>query len=168
MTVNLDPAIQQRLRVRGIPGAGRKCVGLSLSALLQELSYQAGPEPGWGSQGLQITGLQLLPFLLHRGRDAFWSIRRRLPNSFFPKAHLSELLPQQPLNPPLRGRKMLLFQVLGESAFDLGYSFRFSFSVEAWFVGKGLRRENKITQKIIGGDDVAQMCRAVGVWDRQD
>lgn len=114
MTVNLDPAIQQRLRVRGIPGAGRKCVGLSLSALLQELSYQAGPEPGWGSQGLQITGLQLLPFLLHRGRDAFWSIRRRLPNSFFPKAHLSELLPQQPLNPLLRGRKMLLFQVLGE------------------------------------------------------
>lgn len=166
MTVNLDPAIQQRLRVRGIPG--RKCVGLSLSALLQELSYQAGPEPGWGSQGLQITGLQLLPFLLHRGRDAFWSIRRRLPNSFFPKAHLSELLPQQPLNPPLRGRKMFLFQVLDESAFDLGYPFRFSFSVEAWFVGKGLRRENKITQKIIGGDDVAQMCRAVGVWDRQD
>lgn len=143
-------------------------MGLFLSALLHELSYQVGPEPGWGSQGLQITGLQLLPFLLHGGRDAFWSIRRRIPNSFFPKAHLSELLPQQPPNPPLRGRKTLLFQVFGESAFDLGYPFRFSCSLEAWFVGRGLRRENKITQKIIGGDDVAQMCGAVGVWDRQD
>lgn len=53
--------------------------------------------------------------------DAFWSLRRRIPNSFFTKAHLSDLLPQQPPHLPLRGKKTLLFQVFSESTSDLGY-----------------------------------------------
>lgn len=44
--VSLEPAAQQRLRVGGAPWAGRGYKGLSSSALLHELSDQAGPKPG--------------------------------------------------------------------------------------------------------------------------
>lgn len=67
-----------------------------MSLPLSALSDQAGPEPGWGSQGPHIVG----PELLHGGCKCFleyWEGN----SQFFPKARLSELLPRGHLTVPL-------------------------------------------------------------------
>lgn len=96
--------------------------------------------------------------------DAFWSIRRRIPNSFFTNAHLSELLPQQPPNLPLRGKKTCLFQVFSESASDLAYPLLLGISI-CW---KGDWEEETESLRKLLKEMTWLRFTGCGVWDRHD
>ena len=121
-------------------------MGLSLSAPLHELSYQAGQSLVWAPKAWQITGLQLPPFLL-RGvcSDPFWHIRRRIPNSFFPEAQSACIAPSA-------AAPSSCFRHLVKVFLSLATHFASLTLGELTVCWKGIgKRKYKITQETMGG-----------------